>query len=102
DPLLPPQRAIEKVAGVELESRLRRVNLHHAAARRLVHPRRQRQGGALATGAARAARAAFVACVQNAAVIVPPPVAKLLVGLLDARSDGCRRAEVEGRPPAAL
>src|SRR6266542_4614565 len=90
-PVLPAQRAVQKVPRVELHARLRGVDLHHPAGRRLVHPRRERQGGALARRAARAA------LVQNEVVVVSPSVAQLLVVLRDASADGRRGTEVEGR-----
>src|SRR5207249_552545 len=38
DPVLAAQRPVEEVAGIELESGLRRVDLHYPPARRFVHP----------------------------------------------------------------
>src|SRR5437773_2815432 len=63
DAILPPQRAIEEVAGIELEPRLRRVDLHYPAARRLVDPRCKRRAG-------------VGTLVQHEVVIIAPPVAQ--------------------------
>ena len=45
-PLLTRESSIQEVAGIELHSRLGRVDLQHSPGFRLMHPRRQLQTGA--------------------------------------------------------
>src|SRR5205823_10694239 len=85
DGVLAPQRAVEKVAGIELQSWLRSGDLHHTPGCRLVHACRERRLAALA------------ALVQHEVVVVAAPEAELRIVLVDAGADRRRRAEVERR-----
>ena len=69
----PDQRAVEEVAGVELDARLGRLDLHDPAARRLEHPGSQ-------------AERTNLRLVEHEIVVVAVPEQGLLVVLADARS----------------
>src|SRR5437667_1943495 len=73
------QCAVEEVARIELQARLRREHFQHAARRWFFHPREQ---------AERAAR-----FVEHPIMIVALAELKLLIRLIDPRSDGRRRSE---------
>src|SRR5207249_4014195 len=86
--LLPAQRAVQEVAGIKLQSRLGRGNLHHPAGYGLVHMCGKRH---VTLYAALAAPAAFV---EHEVVIVAPTVAELLVVPVGAGAN--RRGRAEG------
>src|ERR1044071_2084086 len=83
-PILPRDRAVQEVARVKLDPRFGGADLEREAARRIDEARR--------------AHETTSRTVQHPVVIVSFTKAQLLVHLLDARSDGGGRAEIEWRP----
>ena len=72
---------VEKVARIELNARLGGRDVHRPAGHRLDDPGGKREIRALA--------------VQHEVVVVPEPTLQLFIGVVDARADFRRRAEIE-------
>src|SRR5438874_7563481 len=75
-------RAVEIVAGIDLEAGLIGEQLHDAHRARRLHTRRERK---------------LAVARETVGMVVTPAVAQLLVALADALADGPRLAEVERR-----